>query len=404
MPFKRLTFAVLFQLKELIMIKRFHIVLLLHICAFILKGQKLTLGNQEFELKNVTGSIVDFQGEKVLKIERDLKALAFDVNRLEATVDEPTYAKLTNLDFENGTIEVKMYSQIQNPSPFKFAQGFIGMAYRIDENDKAYESIYLRPKVGRSDNQMFRNHTVQYYAYPNAKFETLRKQAEGKYETTAPVDINEWITMRIEVNGVKATMYINDAKYSTFVVDTMRGKTTHGALGLWVDIGTIGYFKDLKVTPLQNPINDLVKDWERAKAYTKEYLDAMPESGYALKPTPEMRSFAEQMLHLTDANYGFASAATGEKSPIGQGESEKTADKSKANVTKLVMASYDFVIENVKKMKSEQLSENIKLFGRFDMTKATALSKCFEHQTHHRGQTTVYIRLAGAKPPQEKLF
>ena len=68
------------------------------------------------------------------------------------------------------------------------------------------------------------------------------------YETTAPVNINEWITMRIEVNGEKAYMYINDAKYSTFVVDKMKGKTTHGSIALWVDIGTIGYFKDLKVT------------------------------------------------------------------------------------------------------------------------------------------------------------
>src|SRR5919107_5463210 len=79
----------------------------------------------------------------------------------------------------------------------------------------------------------------------------------------------------------------------------------------------------------QTSIDGMVKEWERAKAYTKEYLDVMPDSGYALKPTPEMRSFAEQMLHLTDANYGFAAGVTGEKSPIGQGESEKTADKSK---------------------------------------------------------------------------
>lgn len=154
----------------------------------------------------------------------------------------------------------------------------------------------------------------------------------------------------------------------------------------------------------QSPIDEIVKEWERAKAYTKEYLDVMPETGYALKPTPEMRSFAEQMLHLTDANYGFTAAATGAKSPIGLGESEKTTDKSKANVTKLVLAGYDFVINSVKKMEPARMSENIKLFERFEMTKATALDKCFEHQTHHRGQTTVYIRLAGATPPQEKLF
>jgi uncharacterized damage-inducible protein DinB len=154
----------------------------------------------------------------------------------------------------------------------------------------------------------------------------------------------------------------------------------------------------------QSSTDEMLKEWERAKTYTKEYLDAMPESGYALKPTPEMRSFAQQMLHLTDGNYGFAAAATGEKSPVGQGESEKTTDISKANVTKLVMDGYDFVISGIKKMTPAQLNETIKVFGRFDMTKGMALNKCFEHQTHHRGQTTVYIRLAGAKPPQEKLF
>jgi len=53
----------------------------------------------------------------------------------------------------------------------------------------------------------------------------------------------------------------------------------------------------------QSPVEYLTKEWERAKAYTKEYLDAMPDSAYGLKPTPEMRSFADQMLHLTGSNY-----------------------------------------------------------------------------------------------------
>jgi uncharacterized damage-inducible protein DinB len=151
-------------------------------------------------------------------------------------------------------------------------------------------------------------------------------------------------------------------------------------------------------------VDEMVKEWERAKTYTKEYLDAMPADKYDLKPTPEMRSFAEQMLHFTDANYAFASSATGEKSPIGQGESEKAADKSKENTTKMVLAGYDFVINSIKKMTPAQMGETVKMFGRFEMTKGTAITKAFEHQTHHRGQSTVYIRLAGAKPPQEKLF
>jgi len=230
------------------MTNNFKLILLLNLWVLPVFGQKLTLNKQEFQLKSVTGSIVEFQGNKVLKIERDLKALPFSASNLGATVDEPTYAKLLNLDFENGVIEVKMLSQIQDPSPFQFAQGFIGVAFRINDDDSAYESIYLRPKIGRSDNQLARNKTVQYYSYPDYKFDKLRKEANGMFETSAPVDLNEWIKMRIEVNGQKAYMYINDAKYSTFVVEKMKGKTTHGSVALWVDIATIGYFKDLKVT------------------------------------------------------------------------------------------------------------------------------------------------------------
>lgn len=150
-------------------------------------------------------------------------------------------------------------------------------------------------------------------------------------------------------------------------------------------------------------VDEIVKDWERAKAYTKEYLDAMPEAGYALKPSPEMRSFAEQMLHISDANYGFISSVTSEKPAVKDLE-KSTTDKSKANVTKLTLDSYDFAINNIKKLTAADLQAQTKVFGRFDMSKVATTQKAFEHQTHHRGQTTVYIRLAKATPPAEKLF
>lgn len=154
----------------------------------------------------------------------------------------------------------------------------------------------------------------------------------------------------------------------------------------------------------QTKVDANLKEWERAKAYTKDYLQAMPEGEYGLKPTPEMRSFAEQMLHLAADNYVFASAATGDKFPEGMDKLEKTSEKTKAAVIKNVDESYDFVIASIKKLTPAQLDEKVKLFGRFEFTKEQALNKGFEHQTHHRGQTTVYIRLAKTTPPSEKLF
>jgi uncharacterized damage-inducible protein DinB len=152
----------------------------------------------------------------------------------------------------------------------------------------------------------------------------------------------------------------------------------------------------------QTPKENILKDWERARAYTKEYLDAMPESGYALKPTKEMRSFAGQMLHIADANYGIVGTAT-EVAPTAK-DLEKSNDVTKASVTEKVLASYDFAINAIKNYPDAKWAEMIKLFNRFDVKRGQVIDKAFEHQTHHRGQTTVYIRMAGATPPAEKLF
>ncbi|PSR54421.1 damage-inducible protein DinB [Adhaeribacter arboris] len=161
-----------------------------------------------------------------------------------------------------------------------------------------------------------------------------------------------------------------------------------------------------KVSFAANPPakSQMVADWQRAKAYTKEYLDAMPEAGSSFKPTPEMRSFAEQMLHLANANFNFASGASGTANPY-QGKNLEKLDeyKTKAALSKVVLESYDFVISALNNTTDAQMASNVKLFN-MDVNRGLAFEKAFEHQTHHRGQTTVYLRLKGVTPPGEKLF
>ena len=151
-------------------------------------------------------------------------------------------------------------------------------------------------------------------------------------------------------------------------------------------------------------VAQLTADWQRAKEFTKEYLDAMPEDGMGFKPTPEIRSFAEQMLHLAAANYNFGALASGKTNPFqGKKLEEMSELKTKEALTKAVMESYDFVIDGVKSLTDAKLAENVKM-GQREMTREVVLAKAFEHQTHHRGQATIYIRAKGIKPPNEKLF
>lgn len=148
----------------------------------------------------------------------------------------------------------------------------------------------------------------------------------------------------------------------------------------------------------------MLADWKRAKEYTKEYLDAMPEDGTSYKPNPEVRSFAEQMLHIASANFAFGSSASGKTNPY-EGKKLETMNefKTKAALSKIVLESYDFMTNALQGTAEASMGEKIKLFG-MDITKELAFSKAFEHQTHHRGQTTLYLRMKGVKPLAEKLF
>lgn len=154
---------------------------------------------------------------------------------------------------------------------------------------------------------------------------------------------------------------------------------------------------------------EMIAEWQRAKTYTKAYLDAMPEDGYTYKPTPEIRSFAQQMLHLADGNYLFASSASDKPNPMGvtlpkHDVDEKTIAQTKEATTKAVMDSYDFVISTLQSMTPEQLEGTTTFGKRGTITRGALFGKGFEHQTHHRGQTTIYLRMKGVTPPPEQLF
>lgn len=150
--------------------------------------------------------------------------------------------------------------------------------------------------------------------------------------------------------------------------------------------------------------SQLVKDWERAKAFTKEYLDAVPKDKYDFRAQDSIRTFAQQMLHLAQGTTGLTANGTG-KERIWQGrqlENSKSA-QSADSVNYFVMASYDYAIEGIKNMDASKFLERTGR-GNFIESRISWLMKAFEHQTHHRGQTTIYIRLMGIKPPNEKLF
>jgi uncharacterized damage-inducible protein DinB len=147
-----------------------------------------------------------------------------------------------------------------------------------------------------------------------------------------------------------------------------------------------------------------IKDWQRAKAYTKEYLDAMPKDKFNFRAQDSVRTFAQQMIHMPQGTISLMTAGTGKKIPevINRRGLEQT-NLSADSVIFFVNLSYDFAIEAVQEFDMSKAYERVKR-GNFDESRLAWIMKSFEHQTHHRGQTTIYIRMLGIKPPNEKLF
>jgi uncharacterized damage-inducible protein DinB len=137
-----------------------------------------------------------------------------------------------------------------------------------------------------------------------------------------------------------------------------------------------------------------------AKALTNEYLNVMPPAKYSFKPQESIRSFAQQMLHIAKVNSAMISHGTGVPRLFARSRNLEQSEgaQTKDSVMYYVNASYDFAIDAIKKLDPSTLEEKVK-DRTLELTRLAWVMKAFAHQTHHRGQTAIYIRLAGIKPP-----
>lgn len=203
-------------------------------------SQKIVLDESNLVPNKVYMQIVNLKGEKVVRVVKDSTV---------KEADEPTFIKIKNTKFKNGSIEVEVLSRLL-PTAAPTDRGFIGLAFRIDDMNSKFESIYVRPANGRAEDQVRRNHSIQYFSFPDYKYERLRKESPEKYESYADMGLNEWIKMKIEIQGSQAKLFLNKNKYPCLIVnDLKQGSDATGGVGLFVDVGTDGYFRNLKISP-----------------------------------------------------------------------------------------------------------------------------------------------------------
>jgi uncharacterized damage-inducible protein DinB len=138
----------------------------------------------------------------------------------------------------------------------------------------------------------------------------------------------------------------------------------------------------------------VLKHLKTSRDFTLKVAGQMPESTYDFKLTPPQMSFAEQMVHLSQAMSVFISPFSSE-----QPNPAKPASMNKKDVLAFMGKSFDSAIERVSKLTPEQISKTYKS-EEGSMTGLELLMGMLDHTTHHRASAEMYLRAKGITPAE----
>ena len=145
----------------------------------------------------------------------------------------------------------------------------------------------------------------------------------------------------------------------------------------------------------------LVEDWERQRANFLAYIDAMPDSAMAYRPTPGVRDFAQQIVHAVATNLEVSAMAL-----KGLQDAPFTLDTTqlheKAALRDYTDRAYGFLLEALKSATPSQLLKQSSVYSLPPQSAARWLRLSYEHAVWTLGQTIPYLRLNGVTPPPYK--
>jgi hypothetical protein len=158
-----------------------------------------------------------------------------------------TIAIVKGIELGQGTIELDV-AGAPGPTAAADDRGFIGLAFHVAPGGERWQTFYLRPTNGRANDQLRRNHAVQYTAEPEWPWERLRRELPGQYESYVDLVAGEWTRIKIVIASTRAELYVNGATQPTLIVTDLKTADRMGGIALWIGRGTVGHFSNLRVS------------------------------------------------------------------------------------------------------------------------------------------------------------
>ena len=138
-----------------------------------------------------------------------------------------------------------------------------------------------------------------------------------------------------------------------------------------------------------------------------EAAEAMPEEKFSFRPSPEVRTFGEQLRHIAAVQWTVAAGLLAEPVPVdvGDGDSGPAFMTAKAEILKYLRDSFAFMRRGISTLSAHNHLESIP--HPFDPkdTKIERLALVTSYASHgwnHYGQLVVYLRMNGVRPPDNR--
>ena len=152
-------------------------------------------------------------------------------------------AWMPGLEVGNAVVEVDVRGRNER------GRSFVGLAF-YGTDAEHYEAVYLRPFNFQAEDPVFRARALQYVVVPSHEWRRLRTNHPGQFEAAVPsgTDPDNWVRLRVELEGPSVRVYINGATEPSLEVDRI-GVAERGWIGLWVGERSDGSFANLRVRP-----------------------------------------------------------------------------------------------------------------------------------------------------------
>lgn len=149
-----------------------------------------------------------------------------------------------------------------------------------------------------------------------------------------------------------------------------------------------------------SPLSAEVKrDYQSVRDYFIRAAEEMPDSDYTFRPSPDVRTFGQQVAHVADDQYNLCAPAKGETRKAAYTEIENTLS-AKTDLVAALKAAFAYCDGAYDALTDASGAEPTT--SMMHRTKFGMLNWNLWHTWEHYGNVVVYLRMKGLVPPSSQ--